>query len=121
MRLLIADDSNDDARLIAHHLERAGFTFEWLRVERDRDFARELPHADFVICDYAMPEFSPARALDQIRVSGRATPLLLVSGSIHVDVAAALIRDGAIGFVPKDHLDQLGAAVREATRLHSAR
>jgi CheY-like chemotaxis protein len=114
MRLLIADDSNDDARLIAHHLERAGFALEWRRVEREHDFARELPDADFVICDYSMPEFSPARALDQIRASGRATPLLLVSGSIHVDVASALMRDGAVGYVPKDRLDQLGPAIRKA-------
>jgi two-component system, cell cycle sensor histidine kinase and response regulator CckA len=114
MKFLIADDSKDDARLIVHNIKRAGFAIEWIRVEREQDFARELETADFVICDYSMPQFSPARALEQIEQSGRTTPLLLVSGSVSPTDAAAIIARGAVGYLLKDNLDQIGAAITRA-------
>jgi CheY-like chemotaxis protein len=114
LRLLIADDNADDARLIAYAMRRAGYAVEWQRVEDEAGFARELPGADFVICDYSMPRFSPVRALELIRDSGCATPLLLVSGGVSVEIADRIVALGAAGYLLKDHLEQLGAAVRVA-------
>ena len=114
LRLLIADDNPDDARLIAFAMKRAGFAIEWQRVEDESGFSRELPGADMVICDYSMPRFSPVRALEMIRASGRATPLLLVSGSVSAEIAIRIVALGAAGYLLKDHLEGLGAAVRDA-------
>jgi CheY-like chemotaxis protein len=114
LRLLIADDNPDDAWLIVFAMRRAGYTVEWQRVEDETGFSRELPGADVVICDYSMPKFSPVRALEMIRNSGRATPLLLVSGSVSVEIADRLVALGAVGYLLKDHLDRLGPAVRDA-------
>ncbi|HEX3761727.1 MAG TPA: response regulator [Kofleriaceae bacterium] len=114
LRLLIADDNPDDARLIAFAMKRAGYAFEWQRVEDETGFARELPGADLVICDYSMPKFSPVRALEMIRASGLGTPLLLVSGSVSAETANRLVALGAVGYLLKDRLDRLGPAVRQA-------
>ena len=114
LRLLIADDNPDDAQLIAFAMKRGGYTVEWQRVEDETGFSRELPGADVVICDYSMPRFSPVRALEMIRASGRATPLLLVSGSVSAEVARRIMALGAAGSLPKDHLDRLAPAVRDA-------
>jgi CheY-like chemotaxis protein len=114
LRLLIADDNPDDAQLIAFAMRRAGYTVEWQRVEDETGFSRELPGTDVVICDYSMPRFSPVRALEMIRDSGRATPLLLVSGSVSVEIADRIVALGAVGYLLKDHLDRLGPAVRDA-------
>lgn len=114
LRLLIADDNPDDARLIAFAMQRAGHVFEWQRVEDEPGFARELPGADLVICDYSMPRFSPVRALEMIRDSGRRTPLLLVSGGVPPETADRIVALGAAGYLLKDRLDRLGPAVREA-------
>src|SRR3954462_9004651 len=89
--LLIADDNPDDAWLIAFAMKRAGFVFEWQRVDDETGFSRELPEADMVICNYAMPQFSPVRALEMIHASGRATPLLLVSGSVSAETAGRIV------------------------------
>lgn len=114
LRLLIADDNPDDARLIAFAMKRGGYTIEWQRVEDETGFSRELPGADVVICDYSMPRFSPVRALELIRASGRATPLLLVSGSVSAEIASRILALGAVGSLRKDHLDRLAPAVRDA-------
>jgi CheY-like chemotaxis protein len=114
LRLLIADDNPDDARLIAFAMKRAGYACDWQRVEDEPGFARELPGADLVICDYSMPKFSPVRALEMIRASGLCTPLLLVSGSVSAETANRLVSLGAVGYLLKDRLDRLGLAVSEA-------
>lgn len=114
LRLLIADDNPDDAQLIAFAMKRGGYTVEWQRVEDEPGFSRELPGADVVICDYSMPRFSPVRALEVIRASGRATPLLLVSGSVSAEIAGRIVALGAAGSLRKDHLDRLAPAVRDA-------
>jgi CheY-like chemotaxis protein len=114
LKLLIADDSPDDARLIVHRARRAGYAVEWQRVETEGAFAEALPGVDLVICDYAMPAFSPTRALEQIGESGLATPLLLVSGSVSAERAGELVALGATGYVLKDQLDGLAAAIADA-------
>lgn len=114
LQLLIADDNPDDACLIAFAMKRGGYTVEWQRVEDEIGFSHALPGADLVICDYSMPRFSPVRALEMIRDSGRATPLLLVSGSVTAEIAGRIVALGAAGTLLKDHLDRLAPAVRDA-------
>jgi CheY-like chemotaxis protein len=114
LNLLIADDSADDARLVAHAMKRAGYAVQWQRVDDEADFARALPGVDLVICDYAMPRFSPVRALELIREAGHRTPLLLISGTVSEESASRIMGLGAVGYLLKDRLDQLGEAVCSA-------
>jgi CheY-like chemotaxis protein len=114
LKLLIADDSPDDARLVAHKMKRAGYAVEWQRVEDEAGFLRELPGVDLVICDFSMPRFSPVRALELIRNSGLYTPLLLISGSVSEESANRIMTLGAAGYLLKDKLDRLGPAVSHA-------
>ena len=114
LRLLIADDDPDDAWVIVFAMRRAGYAVEWQRVDDETGFCRELPGADLVICDHSMPRFSPVRALEMIRDSGRATPLLLVSGSVSAEIAHRIVALGAAGYLLKDQLDRLAPAVRDA-------
>jgi DNA-binding NarL/FixJ family response regulator len=112
LKLLIADDDPDDARLIAYQLKCAGYAVEWQRVDDETGFVRGLAGAALVICDLSMPRFSPVRALEVIRELGLGTPLVLVSGSISADCARRIMQHGAAGYCPKDQLKQLGQTVR---------
>ena len=114
LKLLIADDNDDDATLVAHALKRAGFEVDWQRVDDEAAFARELPGAELVICDFSMPRFSPVRALEVIRECGLATPLLLVSGNVSEESATQIMMLGAVGYLLKDRLERLGQAVQDA-------
>ena len=114
LRLLIVDDDPDDAMIVAYKVRRAGYAVEWQRVDDEAGFARELPGAELVICDFSMPRFSPFRALEMIRETGLATPLLLVSGSVSVESATRILRLGAVGYLLKDKLERLGEAIGDA-------
>jgi CheY-like chemotaxis protein len=120
LKLLIADDNPDDARLVAHAMKRAGYAVAWQRVDEEADFARALPGVDLVICDYAMPRFSPVRALEVIRETGHRTPLLLVSGTVSEDTANRIMGLGAVGYLLKDRLERLGEAVGNALARNAA-
>ena len=119
LNLLIVDDNPDDAWLVSYAVKRAGYAIEWRRVDDEPGFALEIGAADLVICDFSMPRFSPVRALEMIREHGLVTPLLLVSGTVSADVAAQILRLGAIGYVLKDQLDKLPPIIATALATRS--
>jgi DNA-binding NtrC family response regulator len=119
LNLLIVDDNPDDAWLVSYAVKRAGYAIEWRRVDDEPGFALEIGAADLVICDFSMPRFSPVRALEMIREHGLVTPLLLVSGTVSADVAAQILRLGAIGYVLKDQLDKLPPIIATALTTRS--
>jgi DNA-binding NtrC family response regulator len=119
LNLLIVDDNPDDAWLVSYAVKRAGYAIEWRRVDDEPGFALEVGAADLVICDFSMPRFSPVRALEMIREHGLVTPLLLVSGTVSADVAAQILRLGAIGYVLKDQLDKLPPIIATALATRS--
>ncbi len=121
LRLLIADDCPQDAELIVQELERKNFDVEWSRVDTEADYVRELEQSPprLILADYTMPQFSAYRALQVLQESGISAPLILVSGTIGEEAAVAIIKQGATDYVPKDHLERLGAVVNRA--LHGVR
>jgi signal transduction histidine kinase len=67
---------------------------------------------DFILSDYAMPEFSGLRALELLKKSGLEIPFVLISGTIGEDIAVEAMKLGATDFLLKDRLTRLGQAVR---------
>jgi diguanylate cyclase (GGDEF)-like protein/PAS domain S-box-containing protein len=129
LSVLIVEDSNDDARLEALALEESGYRVRWQRVENAAGMTTALKDGswDLVLCDHKMPRFDSSRALAVLDASGLAIPLILVSGEVGEEMAAAAaIRAGAADFVSKDRIGRLGAAVgvhlreAEAQRVRAA-
>jgi PAS domain S-box-containing protein len=123
IRLLICEDSDDDALLTARHLERGGVEVEYERAETARAAAealRERP-PDLVISDYNMPGFGAEDALALLRDSGLDVPFILVSGRIGEEPAAELMRAGAHDVVLKGRMARLVPAVRRELRQARAR
>lgn len=125
LKVLIADDSPEDAELLARELGRAGFTIEWQRVDTEADYrARLTEKFDLVISDYRMPQFSGLRALEVLQECHLEIPFILVSGTIGEDTAVTAMKMGASDYLLKDRLGRLGAAASqalEATRLRAER
>jgi PAS domain S-box-containing protein len=114
LRVLVAEDSENDARLLLHALKAAGYHAEHERVETADAMSAALDRQqwDIVISDYHMPTFSGTAALSLVRERDREIPFIFVSGTIGEDVAVEAMRAGAQDYVMKGNLRRLGPAIR---------
>jgi two-component system cell cycle sensor histidine kinase/response regulator CckA len=112
IRLLLAEDSDDDAAIVVHALSRAGYEPIVTRVDdRARYLAALDADHDAIVSDYAMPQFSCGAALALMKARGLDLPFIVVSGTIDEDAAVAILRAGAHDFVTKQNLARLGPAL----------
>ena len=118
LRVLIAEDSADDARLLLRELERAGYQPTFERVDNPAAMTSALDrHAwDLVIGDYSMPAFSGPAALALLRARDPDTPFIFVSGTIGEDVAVEAMKAGAQDFLTKGNLRRLIPAIQRELR-----
>lgn len=116
LRLLIVDDSAQDAELLVQELEKKNFELVWNRVETESDYVQQLEQSPprLILADYNMPQFSAVRALQLLQESESTAPFILVSGTIGEEAAVAMIKQGAADYVPKDHLERLSSVVSRA-------
>ncbi len=113
LRILLVEDSDDDAMLVGRHLARAGpVAIERVQTaERLRD-ACATSCWDAVISDYCMPRFDGIGAMRIVRERDAHVPFILVSATVPEQVAVAAMSEGANDFVMKHELPRLGPAVR---------
>lgn len=123
LRLLIVEDSPDDAELTVRVLRRAGFELVSRRVETPAAMRMALREKewDVVIADYSMPQFSGLAALELLRKSRIELPFILVSGTLGEDKAVAAMRRGADDYVLKNNLARLPLAVERELREYEVR
>src|ERR687892_7628 len=111
LRVLIAEDSEDDYLLVLWELRRGGFEVTSRRVQSGREMRRalEAEQWDIVLSDYSMPQFTALDALAVLQESPRAElPFVIVSGSIGEESAVSALKAGASNFVMKSNLERLG-------------
>jgi DNA-binding NtrC family response regulator len=118
LRVLIADDSEQDCELVVRELERAGFSVSYERVDTSERMAEALTrHSwDVIIANYPLPNFTELGALALVRATTLETPFFLVSGNISADTKWAAIRFGVTDHINKDNLSRLGPAIKNALR-----
>ena len=122
LRLLLVEDSPEDAELVLRQVRRSGLECEWKRVDTESDFLTQLsPDLDIILSDYSLPQFSALRALELLQESGYDVPFIIISGTIGEETAVAAMRQGASDYLLKDRLARLGqamtAALEKSTRL----
>ncbi len=118
LRVLLIEDSEDDAALLVRELKRVGFKPAAQRVETAEALLGALADGpwDLLLCDYTLPGLDAPRALEIVKASGYDVPFIIVSGTIGEEKAVESMRAGAHDFVLKDRLARLGPAVgREIT------
>lgn len=118
LRILILEDSDDDARLSALALERHGVGVEWERVENEPELLGVLDRntPDVILSDHGMPRLDSARALKLLNDHDKRIPFILVSGTIGEEAVIELFHRDANDFVAKSHLERLGPSVERALK-----
>ncbi len=118
LKVLIVEDSDDDAQLLLVRLRRAGYTPDFVRVDNAEALGKALQDRDWqiVISDYAMPGFSGLEALRILREQDKETPFILVSGTVGEEIAVETMRSGANDYIMKDNLARLMPAIDRELR-----
>ena len=118
LRVLIAEDSEDDALLLVRELRRGGYELSYERVASAAAMAAALDRQgwDLVIGDHSMPHFSGLTALSLVRERGLDVPFICVSGTISEEMAVAAMKAGANDWVTKGQLKRLLPAIERELR-----
>ncbi len=118
LRVLLVEDSEDDALLLLRELQRGGFAVAHRRVEDAEQMRAALYEEewDVVISDYALPRFSAPDALALFQSCNLDLPFIVVSGAIGEETAVAIMKTGAHDVVLKHSLHRLGPAISRELR-----
>jgi PAS domain S-box-containing protein len=137
VRLLLVEDSENDAVLLLRELRRGGYKPSHERVYTPEGMERALEEAEargepyeVVISDYYMPRFRAPDALALLRGLGHDAPFIVVSGKIGEDAAVGVMKAGANDYLTKENMVRLCPAIerelkeaevrRERTRAEEA-
>jgi diguanylate cyclase (GGDEF)-like protein len=124
MRVLIVEDSEDEALLLTLELKRAAADVCWKRVDTPEALRAALSEEDWdlVISDHHMPCLSSEEAYELVRRSGRDIPFIIYSGHINETAALSAMARGVHDFVEKGNLRRLLPVVqREMKTVAQAR
>ncbi len=113
LRVLLVEDTPDDALLLLRALGKSGFAPDPVRVDTAAAMREALDAGgwDIVISDYSMPAFSAMEALEMTKRHDPDLPFIIVSGNIGEDVAVGAMRAGAQDYLLKHNLKRLAPAV----------
>jgi len=114
LRVLIVEDSEDDALLLVHQLKRGGYEPAFERVDTPEAMSAALAKGtwDIILSDYTMPRFSAPAALALFKESGLDLPFIIVSGAIGEEAAVEMMKAGAHDYVMKGNLARLIPAIK---------
>ncbi len=118
LRLILVEDSEDDAWLLLRALQAGGFDVEHQRVFTREALLKALGEGpwDIVISDYSMPAFDGPAALALVREHSPDLPFIIVSGTVGEDLTVAAIKAGAQDYLMKDTLARLAVSVQRELR-----
>lgn len=113
LRILLVEDSEDDARLLLREIRRGEYEIEFERVETADAMRAALARQqwDLVISDFSLPVFSAPHALDVLKKSGIDLPFIIVSGTIGEESAVNALKAGAHDFIIKGNFARLLPAI----------
>jgi len=118
LRVLLVEDSEQDAKLLEMRFRQPQWTAECKRVQDETALrqALEKEEWDLIISDYVLPGFSGLRALEVVRELELDVPFIVVSGMIGEETAVAAMKAGAHDYLMKDNMARLVPAVERELR-----
>jgi phosphoserine phosphatase RsbU/P len=119
LRLLLVEDSERDAALLALYLRRGGYDAEIRRVETRDDLREQLRNGkwDIVVSDFNLPGFDAFAAMEDLRDSGKALPFVVLSAEIASPIIDGITAAGSryvCKYVMKDIVPIIDEHVRAA-------
>lgn len=113
IRVLLVEDSADDAEFLIREMQRAGYEAAVERVETAHEMQSALQSQtwDLIVCDFSLPKFDAMQALAVLHKSGKDLPVIILSGTISEEHAVIALKAGAHDFLVKGNYARLGPAI----------
>ncbi len=118
LKLLLVEDSEDDALLLLRELNKGDYQIEWQRVDNAVDLQLALSSDEWhiVITDHNMPGFDSTAAIKLIKKNNIDIPVIIVSGSIGEELAVESMKSGAHDYILKNNYARLLPAINRELR-----
>jgi PAS domain S-box-containing protein len=123
LRVLLVEDSENDAMLLLRELRRGGYEPLYERVYAPEDMEGALRAAEtagepyqIVISDYYMPRFGAPEVLKLLRKFDPDVPFIVVSGKVGEDAAVEIMKAGADDYLTKENMSRLYPAIERELR-----
>ena len=118
LRILIIEDSENDAFLLVREIRRLGYEVDSIRVETAEDVRSALATRawDLVLCDYSLPHLDATQALTILKSTELDLPFIIISGTIGEENAVNALKAGAHDFLVKGKYPRLGPAIERELR-----
>ncbi len=118
LRVLIVEDSEEDAIFLQRALRRGGYEVTCEVVDTPEAMRAALVRQDWdvITSDHAMPYFSAPAALALAQEVRPEVPFIIVSGEIDLNLAVSLLKGGAQDYIQKSELARLGPAIERELR-----
>ncbi len=123
LRLLIVDDSENDALLLVRELERQGYQPDYERVCTINDLQASLRNQtwDLIITDHYMPELKSGDVISTVKELDYEIPVIILSGLIPEQAAVAAMKAGAQDYIMKDNMARLIPAIERELSVAKSR
>lgn len=120
LRVIVIDDSPDDAELVNAALRHAGHRVKTQRVQDIASLNQTLGKGtwDAVISEYDVPNLAVSATLDTLRRAQLDIPFIVFTGSLSDEDLTALMRDGVHDIVFKSQAARLALVLER--ELHAA-
>lgn len=113
LRVLLVEDSADDALLLEREIRRGGFDLSLTQVESEAQFLAAVSQAwDVVIADYVLPRLTALGVLRHLRHLRLDVPTIVISGTVTESELVEAMRAGARDYIQKENLSRLVVAIR---------
>ncbi|MEL6223213.1 MAG: EAL domain-containing protein [Cyanobacteria bacterium J06627_8] len=114
LKVLIIDDSGEQAFRTIQKLQQSHFSIDWQQIKTvdALNTALSSAHWDVAIAAYETSHLNAFSAIEQIKQRQHEIPLIVIGGAIGERAAVDLIKAGAHDFILDSHLDQLAASIQ---------
>jgi PAS domain S-box-containing protein len=118
LKILLLEDSIDDAGLITRVIKKSGLEFIAERVDTREEYIASIKNfdPDIILSDHSLPQFNSMEALKICKKESPMIPFILVTGTVSEEFAVECLTEGADDYLLKGNLTRLPSAILSAIK-----